>query len=171
MARYLTLALKRQKMTQLWSLLAAEPFNLDDRIIAYPTISFILRTMASVSFPNFEQNSSNKSARFGPIEKFGTSVRPEVEIGDQRPSTGWYPERFPIDPENFGFLSDQVLEILGKMTFLLTRAPPGDGVENQKSVLQFWRYPRGAQIRERTSRNSVGKCSVPALHPPKTWKE
>ena len=71
MARYLTLALKRQKMTQLWSLLAAEPFNLDDRIIAYPTISFILRTMASVSFPNFEQNSSNKSARFGPIEKFG----------------------------------------------------------------------------------------------------
>ena len=28
--------------------------DLDDRIIAYQTISFILRTMALVSFPNFE---------------------------------------------------------------------------------------------------------------------
>ena len=121
--------------------------------------------------PKFRTELQQQIRPFWSHRKIRTSVRPEVEIGDQRPSTGWYPERFPIDPENFGFLSDQVLEILGKMTFLLTRAPPGDGVENQKSVLQFWRYPRGAQIRERTSRNSVGKCSVPALHPPKTWKE
>ena len=102
--------------------------------------------------------------------KIRTSVRPEVEIGDRVPSTFWYHERFPIDPENFGFLADPVLEILWKNTFLLTRAPPGDGVENQKSVWQFWRHPRGAQIRERTLRNSVGKCSVPALHPRKRVK-
>ena len=44
---------------------------------------------------------------------------------------------FPIDPENLGFLAHPVTEILWKNTFSFTRAPPGDGVENRKSVSQF----------------------------------
>ena len=111
-----------------------------------------------------------KFAPFGSRWKIRTSVRPEVEIGDRVPSTFWYPERFLIYPENLGFLADSVPEILWKMSFLFTRAPSGDGVENQKSVLQFWRNPRGAWNPERTFRNSVGKCSVPALHPRKRVK-
>ena len=85
-------------------------------------------------------------ARLRPVwvpRKIWTSVRPEVEIGDKVPSTVWYHKRFPIDPENFSFPADPVPEILCENTFLVTRAPPGDGVENQKSVLQFWRHPRG----------------------------
>jgi hypothetical protein len=80
---------------------------------------------------------------FGSRQKIWTSVRPEVEIGDRVPSKFWYLEMFPIDPENFVFLADSVPEILWKNTFSFTRAPPGDGFENRKSVLQFWRYPRG----------------------------
>ena len=78
-----------------------------------------------------------KFAPFGSRRKIQTSVRPEVGIGDQVPSKFWYPERFPIDPKNVGFLADSVPEILWKNTFLFTRAPPGDGVENRKSVWQF----------------------------------
>ena len=51
-------------------------------------------------------------APFGSRRNIRTSVRPEVEIGDRVPLTGWYPERFPIDPGNFGSLADPVLEIL-----------------------------------------------------------
>ena len=84
-------------------------------------------------------------ARLRPVwvpRKIWTSVRPEVEIWDGVPLTVWYHERIPIDPENFGFPADPVPEILCKNTFLVTRAPPGDGVENRKSVWQFWRRPR-----------------------------
>ena len=109
-------------------------------------------------------------APFGLHQKIRTSVRPEVEIGDQVPSTFWYQKWFHIYPENLGFLANPVPEILWKNKFLLRRAPPGDDVENRKSVLQFWRHPRDAQTRERTSRNSVGKCSVPALHARKRVK-
>ena len=107
---------------------------------------------------------------FWPRRKIRTSVRPEVEIKDLDPSTFWYPKRFPIDPRNVGSLADPILEILWRNTFSYTRAPPGDGVENQKSVLQFWRHPSGGWTCERTSRNSVGKCSVPALHARKLEK-
>ena len=58
-------------MTQLWSPLAAEPFDLDDRTIAYPTISFFLRTKTLFVFTSSEQNFGNNSPRFGPVEKFG----------------------------------------------------------------------------------------------------
>ena len=87
---------------------------------------------------------NSKIRPFWSRRKIRTSVRPEVEIGNQVPSKFWYHKRFPIDTANFGILADAVPEILYKMTFLVTRAPPGDGVENQKSVLQFWRHPRGA---------------------------
>ena len=151
-------------MTQIWSPLAAEPFDLDDRTIAYPTISFFLRTKTLFVFTSSEQNFGNNSPPFWSRRKIRTSVRPEVEIGDSVPLTFSYHERFPIDPENFGFLPSPVPEILWKNKFLFTRAPPGDGVENQKSVWQFRRHPRGTQTHERTSRNSVGKCSVPARY-------
>jgi hypothetical protein len=32
---------------------------------------------------------------------------------------------------------------IAEKRFSAKRAPPGDGFENRKSVLQFWRYPRG----------------------------
>ena len=44
-------------------------------------------------------------------QKIRTSVRPEVEIEDRVPSKVRYPEKFPIDPENFGFLARPVPEI------------------------------------------------------------
>ena len=54
MARYLRLALKQRKMTPLWSPLAADPFDLDDRSFIHRTISFILRTKTLIRFTNFE---------------------------------------------------------------------------------------------------------------------
>ena len=78
-----------------------------------------------------------KFAPFGSRRKIRTSVRPEVEIGVQVPLNGWYLRRFPIDPENIGFLAYSVPEIFWENPFSVTRAPPGDGVENRKSVLQF----------------------------------
>ena len=57
-----------------------------------PTISFILRNNDVGPVHKFRIELRLKFAPFGSRRNIRTSVRPEVEIGDRVPLTGWYPD-------------------------------------------------------------------------------
>ena len=67
------------------------------------------------------------------------------------------------DPENFSFSSLPVQQKTTSKAFSLSRTPPSDRDENQKSVLQFCSHPSGRHPAKISSRTSVGKYSVPAI--------
>ena len=91
-----------------------------------------------------------------------TSVIPEVEIG--RPSSCRHAgstKCLGIASETLGFLAYVGPEILYHTCFLFTRATPGDGVENRKSVQKFRRHPCGSLKPARGRPEIHGGASAP----------